>query len=200
MLSEFLKVHCCWVQLLSPLSEDLCLVSFRGFTHEIQREMAQMNMNHCFGSEIVGLGHKIIIPNLSRDGSYSMDMFERAGFCSLIAVPIMTYKIHGIMGAAYRDRKRFSDDFSQLLAVIANLLGMALNKCITKEQTMEPEDRLQRSNRHRTKVSKKGITREKDTMANEVVDINGTPQGEDRNKTFQIHVHKMGAFRKSHKT
>jgi transcriptional regulator with GAF, ATPase, and Fis domain len=193
-------VHCCWVQLVNPLSYDLHLVSFRGFTHEIQREMALMNMNHCFGREIVGLGHKIIIPNLSRDGSYGMGMFERAGFHSLIAVPIMTYKLHGMMGAAYRDRKRFSNDFSQLLAVIANLLGMALNKCIIKEKTIEPEDRLQRSNTPRTKVSKKETTQGEDTIAHEVVDINCTPQGEDRNETFQIHAHKMSAFRKSHKT
>lgn len=141
------------------------MVSFRGFTPEIQREMALMNMNHCFGREIVGLGHKIIITNLSRDGSYGMAMFERAGFCSLIAVPIMTYKLHGIMGAAYRDRKRFSNDFSQLLAVIANLLGMALNKCLLKEQTPEGEDSLQRSGAPLTKVSRKGTTQEKDTIA-----------------------------------
>jgi GAF domain-containing protein len=176
------------------------LVSSRGFTNEIQREMTLMNMNHYFGNEIVGLGHKIIIPNLSQDGSHGMAIFERAGFRSLIAVPIMTYKIHGTMGAAYRDRKRFSHDFPQLLVVIANLLGMALSKCMPEEQTIETEDRLQRNNTPRTKVSKKGTIQEKDTIANEVVDINCTPQNEDRNKIFQIHADKMSAFRKSHKT
>jgi len=199
-LSEFLEVHCCWIQLANPLNYDLRLVSFRGFTDEIQREMALMNMNHCFGREIVGLGHKVIIPNLSRDGSYGMSMFERAGFCSLIAVPIMTYKLHGIMGAAYRDKKRLSNDFSQLLAVIANLLGMALNKCILKEQTIESEDRLQSSNIFHTKVSKKETTQKKDTIANEIADINCTPQDEDTINTFQKHSDKMSAFRKLHKT
>jgi hypothetical protein len=162
--------------------------------------MALMNMNHCFGREIVGLGHKIIIPNLSRDGSYGMTMFEREGFCSLIAVPIMTYKLHGIMGTAYRDRKRFSNDFSQLLAVIANLLGMALNKCMPKEQTIEPEDRLQKSHAPGTKVSEKENTPAEGSTADEVVVINSTPQVEERNKAFQIHAHKMSDFRKSHKT
>jgi transcriptional regulator with GAF, ATPase, and Fis domain len=200
LLSEFLGVHCCWVQLLNPLSRNLRLVSSRGFTNEIQREMTIMNMNHRFSNEIVGLGHKIIIPNLSRDGRYGMAIFERAGFRSLIAVPIMTYKIHGTMGAAYRDRKRFSHDFSQLLAVIASLLGMALSKCTPEEQSIKTEDRIQRNDTPRTKVSQKGTIQEKDTIVNEVADINGTPQDEDRDKIFQIHADKMSAFRKSHKT
>ena len=63
-------------------------------------------MNHNLAREVVGLGNKVIITNISMNGSYSMAMFEKAGFYSLIAVPITTYKILGIMGAAYKSRKR----------------------------------------------------------------------------------------------
>jgi hypothetical protein len=79
-------------------SNKLPLAACRGFTTEMRREMASMDLKHRFGNEIAGLGHKIMISNLSQDGNYNIPVFEKEGFCSLIAVPIMTYRIHGVMG------------------------------------------------------------------------------------------------------
>jgi signal transduction protein with GAF and PtsI domain len=142
-LSEVLGLDCCWIQLVTLGSEKLPLIACRGFTPTMRREMASIDMGHRLSNEIIGLGHRVVIPNLNRDGRYDISLFKKAGFYSLIAVPIMTYRVHGIMGVAFRTRKRFDKDFSDLITVIANLIGMALNKSVlTKQITPKEKPKL----------------------------------------------------------
>lgn len=196
-LSETLGIDCSWIQLANPASNDLHLASFRNFTPEIHHEMAQMDMNHYFAKEVVGLRNTIMIPRLSKDSGYLMEVFRKAGFSSLIAVPITTYKVLGIMGAAYRKRKRFSNDFSELFIVIANLVGMALNKNTIIEHTIPSEDSRQSHSRLSMNTNNKGDTEEGISIIDEKVIINNN-HIEDRQEAFQKHAHKMGEFRKSH--
>jgi transcriptional regulator with GAF, ATPase, and Fis domain len=132
-------LDCCWVQLVTLGSKKLPLAASRGFTPAMRREMAAIDLEHRLSNEIIGLGHRVIIPNLSRDGRYDISFLKKAGFYSLIAVPIMTYRVHGMMGLAFRVRRRFDKDFTDLIAVIANLLGMALNKSALHKQIMPKE-------------------------------------------------------------
>ena len=90
--------------------------------------MTHMNKDHPLFREVLGLGNRIVIPNLCMDGAYGMSVFEKAGFCSLVAVPITTYKVLGILGAADGKKRRFSNDIAQLLSVIASLIGVSLTK------------------------------------------------------------------------
>jgi len=185
--------------LAKPVSNELNLVSSRNFTYEIHQEMDQMDMNHFFVQEVVGLGNRVIIPNLSMDGNYGMAMFEKAGFYSLIAVPITTHKILGIMGAAYKSRKRFSTDFPELLAVIANLIGMALNKNVVAENNIPPEYNLTSSSEFHMKTNSEAEAKEGRTVTDKKIGINCIRQVEDEHEAFQEHVRIMSAFRKSHK-
>ena len=198
-VTETIAKDCSWIQLAKPVSNELNLVSSRNFTHEIRHEMSQMDMNHYLVKEVVGLGNRVIIPNLSMDGSYGMAMFEKAGFYSLIAVPITTHKILGIMGAAYKSRKRFSNDFPQLLAVIANLIGMALNKNVIAENNKPPEDSLKSSSELNMKTNSKVEAEEGSAIIDQKAGINCIRQVEDEPEAFQEHIRNMSAFRKSHK-
>ncbi len=127
-VSRVLDVDCCWVQLITPSSNELSLSACCGFTSDMKHKMATMNLDHPIGKEVVGIGNTIIIPDLSRDGHFDISLFEEVGFRSLIAVPIVTYRGHGIMGMAYRATKRFSKDDSDLLIAVAGLIGMGCYK------------------------------------------------------------------------
>lgn len=198
-LSENLGVDCSWVQLTNTVSNELYLASSRNFTQEIRREMAQMDINHYLAQEVVGLGNKIVIPYLSMDGSYGMSVFEEAGFQSLIAVPITTYKVLGIMGAAYRIKRKLDNDFSELFAVIANLLGMALNKDTMTEHAIPPEDNRQSGGRLNNSTNKKAGTEEDCTIIDGNAGVNYTQHTEHGHEAFQEHVKNMDAFHKLHK-
>jgi transcriptional regulator with GAF, ATPase, and Fis domain len=200
-LSEVLNTDCCWVQLVKLSSGKLPLVSCRGLTADMQRKLASIDMEHRFSHEIVGLGHKIIINNLSRDGNYEMSLFEKAGFCSLIAVPIMTYRVHGILGMAYRARKKFGRDYADLIAVIASLIGMSLNKAILHRQSEE---------KHKPPDVTHAIPQEPDiknqgtqsvTTVSEDADTGVKPQSRKKKQSndFQDHVRRMRTFNNAHR-
>jgi hypothetical protein len=169
----------------------------------MRREMASMDLGHCFSNEIVGQGHKIIVNNLSKDGNYDIALFEKAGFRSLIAVPIMTYRIHGIMGVAYRVRKRFNRDFPELLTVIANLIGMSLNKSMLHKRTIEKEKQSGTGNPPPLESSMKNSDTQSVPIESEKAGDNSpVPQSETKqtSEEFQDHIHRMRTFKRSHKT
>ncbi len=167
----------------------------------MQREISSFGLEHSFNHEIVGLGHKIIIPNLSKDGNYGISLFEKAGFCSLVAVPIMTYRIHGVLGAAYKVRKRVGGDFSDLLAVIASLIGMSLNKSMLHKRTTVKEKPSGTGNPLPLELS--AISSDNKSTAVEPEEIVDTRMGHQidtkkNSEDFQEHIRKMKAFYRSH--
>ena len=152
-LSGILKADCCWVQIVNPGNDKLPLVASLGFTPEMKRDLGRLDRKHRFSHEIIGLGHRIIIPSLNRDGKYNIPFFRKSGFRSLVAVPIMTYRIHGILGAAYREKTKFSQDFTELLAVIANLIGMSLHHSLMHKQTLPKKPEAEASQEKRGPVT-----------------------------------------------
>jgi len=185
--------------LADPLSQELNLVSSRNFTQEIYRALSQMDINHYCVKEIVGLGNRVVIPNLTMDGRYGLAVFEEAGFSSLIAVPIVTYKVLGIMGAAYRSRKKFSNDFTQLIAVIASLVGMALNKDVIPEYAILPKDSAQSDSKPGMRTIANHDSEERIVLTGETVAINSIRLPENEQTAFRKHGKKMNTFRKLHK-
>jgi len=196
-ISENLKADCCWIHFAD--GESLSLASSRSFTQELRDRMVQLDMSHQYGKEVIGLANRIIITDLSMDndnGNYGLSAFEMAGFRSLIVVPIVTYRVLGAMGVAYRSKKDFSNDLPQLFAVIASLVGMALKR---SKENLPVEDMPQSVSEPDLYAYKNGDTVDSissDAGDNTLID---TPVTEDSSRAFQEHVHRMGAFRKAHK-
>lgn len=74
------------------------------------------------------MGNKIIVPDLNSDSLYAPASFRTAGFKWLVAVPLMTYRAHGLLGAASKNRKSLEKDTPDLIMVIAGLIANALSK------------------------------------------------------------------------
>lgn len=121
-----INVDCCWVQLVRSENRGLQLVAYRGFTPEMTREMELMSPGQTLSNHAV-MGLKVIIADLSRDGEYGLSSFGKAGLRSLVAVPMRTYRTHGVMGIASRGKKRFDTEVAELLVVIAGLVGASIN-------------------------------------------------------------------------
>ena len=200
-LSGVFKADCCWVQLANTGCDRLPLVASLGFTADMKREMNLLDRNHHFSHEVIGLGHKIVIPSLSRDGKYNIPVFKKSGFRSLLAVPIMTYRIHGILGMAFRSKMKFNKDFTQLCDVIANLIGMSLHKSTLNERQIqkrpaEPVD----YDGMKSGDSKTEEPSVKNSSENDIQSISKTTGGdENRVSVFYDHAISMRRFNESHK-
>lgn len=138
-VTQVLEVECCWVQTINARNRFLNLAAERGFNSAMQREMLSIDTGHRLSQQIVGLGNEIVIPDLSNDGRYGLDSFRAAGYKWLVAVPLMTYRVHGVLGIASRNKKRLSKETAQLVKVIAGLIGTALNKAGLSQIPALPE-------------------------------------------------------------
>jgi len=199
-LTEVLVLDCCWIQLISRGNDKLPLIASRGFSPEMYQEVASINLGHRFGHEIVGQGHSIIIPNLSQDGLYDIPIFEQSGFRSLIAVPIMTYRVHGIMGVAYRFRKKFGQDFTQLLLVIAKLIGMSLNKSLLYKKPPEKKKPAEKQLPVPEVISSDAQPEVAKTEKPVETEPSKRSRPKQSGQDFEAHVDKMRVFYKSHRS
>jgi transcriptional regulator with GAF, ATPase, and Fis domain len=224
-LMETLDIHCSWIQLSGQSGTNPYLASQRNFTEDILHDMTHMDKAHPLFLEVLGMGNRIVIPDLSLDGAYGMSAFEKAGFCSLVAVPITTYKVLGILGAADKKKRRFGNDIAQLLSTIASLVGVSLTKTGIAQKSLPEKNRSPMpSEPLETHVAP--VTEYDDVVFSEnvrPVDIEADPETEiehrsadnvitgrdatyhtgrgadGKTEAFIRHARKMGRFREQHK-
>jgi hypothetical protein len=128
-LSQVLNIECCWIQTIRDRKNQLLsLAADRGFSDKMRSEVASMDLTHDFCGQIIGAGHKIIIPDLNNDGAYGLPSFRAAGYKWLVAVPLMTYRAWGLLGTASKNKKLLEKDTADLIMVIAGLIANALSK------------------------------------------------------------------------
>ncbi len=200
-LSRVLGIECCWIQTFNDRKhKKLLLAAEYGFSPEMRLEIASMEMRHSFSEQIIGQGHKIIIPDLSNDGRYGLPSFRDTGFKWLVAVPLMTYRVHGILGTASRHRKRLQKDTADLIMVIASLIATSLSKAQLSHQTPAPPKPLT-APAQAVKEELKTTEKTPGTAINITVPANFPPSKNAKRAdgVFHSHARKMESFRKSHR-
>jgi signal transduction protein with GAF and PtsI domain len=191
-LVQVLEVECCWVQTINFTRKSLDLSARRGFNESMQKEMAAMDMGRNFTRQVVGLGDEIVIPNLAQDGRYGLASFRAAGYQWLIAAPLMTYRVHGVLGIASRKKKMLRKETADLVMVIAGLIGNALNKAELVQQSPPAEKPPRTENKERPKnAAVPPEERPPHTPADK-------PAEKPSDVGFHGHARKMKSFRKLH--
>jgi signal transduction protein with GAF and PtsI domain len=200
-LAQVLAVDCCWIQTISDRKhKKLQLAAERGFSPEMRQDIATMDMSSSFSEQIIGMGHKIIIPDLSNDGLYGLPSFRTTGYKWLVAVPLMTYRAHGILGIASRNRKLLKKDTAELIMVIAGLIATSLSKAHLSHQPSGTE-KPAAAHLQAVKEDLNPPEKKPETPVNITEPLN-PPQSKHAKRpdgAFNTHARKMESFRKSHR-
>ena len=183
-LSQVMEVECCWIQTIEGAHRP-SLAAERGLTPEMRAELAAMDTDRGFTGEVIGLGHRVIIPDISADGAHGLGSFREAGFKWLVAVPLMTYRVHGILGIASRKRKALRKETPELAMVIGGLIGAALNKSHLSQKTGR---------------EKRQVKSEEPKSQPQPEAVSTLPKQDEvqQDKPFQAHRRRMKSFHGSH--
>jgi len=199
-LVRVLGTECCWVQTIDGAGRSLQLAAERGFNSEMRREVSELDMARGFGRQVVGLASSIVIPDLSRDGRYGLRSFGTAGYRWLVAVPLMTYRVHGVLGVASRDKKRLRKETPDLALVIAGLIGTALNRAglsaVPAASEKQPQSAPAEASQNPASPDP-----EKPPVADILSVAEEIPPKKEQKPPeggFPGHAHKMSAFRRLH--
>ncbi len=217
-LLELLKVDCCWVQLLQSENGRLQLVACRGFTPDMKQEIDSLDFEHSLAHQVAVLGHEVSISDLSLNGEYGLSSFIEAGLYSLVVVPLMTYRIQGVMGIASSFKNRFPAGVGNLLIVIAGLVGTALSKVDLYQRELAREKQLSISAQLEaqyipnsseiieadsepefTATSADKVKQQSEGI-DDVMQEASRGQAKQTQDTFNEHSHKMKSFRRAHIT
>jgi len=215
-LLEFLKVDCCWIQLYQSGNHRLQLAGCRGFTQDMKQEIDSIDFKYSLTHQVATLGHEISVSDLSHDRKYRLSSFSKAGLCSVVAVPLVTYRIEGVMGIAFLSKKRLSAGVGKLLIVIAGLVGTALNKVYRYQWELAEKKQLSiNAQSEAQSIPNSGQIIEADS--NTEFAVNSTDKVKQQSEgidaairetsqeapkqtrnTFNEHTHKMKNFRRAH--
>ncbi|MBU2608519.1 MAG: GAF domain-containing protein [Chloroflexi bacterium] len=145
-LIEFLPVDCCWIQLLDEQSGQLNLLSHHGFTPEMKQELASMRLGQSLTGHVALSGKPLVIPDITTDTRYSLTSPTKAGMHSFAALPIGSEgRTRGVIGVASANDNQFTKEMIELLTVLGNHVGIALDKAKLYQQTKARVEESQQS-------------------------------------------------------
>ena len=167
----------------------------------MRRQLSSLDLGHDFSQHTVGAGNYLIIPDISVDGRYGLSSFRSAGYRWLVAAPLMTYRVHGVLGIASRHKKLLHKETADLVTVIAGLIGTALNRTGLSggpPAPDKPEPSPENESRPAPVVTANDIS-----SPAPLTTIPDSPPEEKTTKPaeadFQKHAHKMKSFRDLHR-
>jgi signal transduction protein with GAF and PtsI domain len=188
-LVQVFDLDCCWAQLIRLEDRRLHLVASRGFTPEMVRELDAEEEHTLSGQAVMGL--RVVIADLSRDGNYGLSSFAEAQLRSLVAVPMRTYRTHGVLGIASRSERRFDEEFAELLTVIAGFIGAAINTAQLTQIVLTDNDRRE------SRAEPDADNGAQDSPVTETV--SEPPPAIINTENFERHAQRMSTFYSSHK-
>jgi len=139
-LLNLLGVDYGWVQLVDSEDHKLRLVASRGVTTRMANIAGWADSHANLGEQVV-VGAKVVVPDLSLSSKDGLVSFALAGFRSLVAVPIRTYRTQGVIGMASSTKNHLSAETGELLMTIAGLVGATLNVAELGSITLDGEKR-----------------------------------------------------------
>jgi signal transduction protein with GAF and PtsI domain len=195
-LVRVLEVECCWVQTSDAGKKTLHLAAERGLSPEMRREITALDTVDGVAAQVVGAGSRVVVPDLSRDGRYGLASFRASGYRWLVVVPLMTYRVHGLLGVASRYKNRLRRDTADLVMVIAGLIGTALNRAGLSRRAAVPEKPEQPHAKEDRPAPAAPRQQAKPPTSHEPKEEKPVkpPEG-----AFPKHVHRMKDFRRHHR-
>ncbi|UCB43704.1 MAG: GAF domain-containing protein [Dehalococcoidales bacterium] len=214
-LLNLLKVDYGWVQLVDSEDHNLRLVASRGSTTEMTQLAGWADSHANLGEQVV-VGSKVVVPDLSRNGTDGLASFVLAGFCSLVAVPIRTYHTQGVIGVASNTRNYLNVETGKLLMTIASMVGATINvvelseiasdreKQRLMERYLQAEPGIDKDGSWSVLTTGQGLPMAEGNSTEYPHDagIKGPKTREDNagdGRTFGDHSRRMDSFRRTHR-
>ncbi|MEE9229637.1 MAG: GAF domain-containing sensor histidine kinase [Acidobacteriota bacterium] len=131
-------------------SGDLVQHAFRGLFVEAFREITRFKLNEGFPGVIAQAGKPIVVHDLHRDPRFLRKRVKEAGFRSFAGVPLRSKgRVVGVMGIACLQAGRLTSEDVNLLAVLGNQIGIAIENArlyaqLREMTTLEERQRIAR--------------------------------------------------------
>jgi len=213
-LVNLLRVDYGWVQMVGSEEHDLQLVTSRGSTAKMTQVVGWFDSHMSLGERVM-VGSKVVVPDLSRNSTDGLVSFALAGFRSLVAVPIRTYRTQGVIGVASSTKNHLRLETGELLMTIASMVNATLNVAELGSIALDGEKRRfieehleaelgidkDRSRSISTAGSESAMPDDNDIELPGEVVTEGSKAREDNAgdaRTFRDHSRSMSAFHKTH--
>ncbi len=119
-------------------SDSLDLISHRGFSDEFVKRMAKIKVGKGFIGRVAISGLSLVLNPTYYDPRFDPAILERDNLWSLCSVPVFARdQIKGVICVGSRSQQQAADEETQLFELIASQIGIAIDKALLYEKTVE---------------------------------------------------------------
>jgi diguanylate cyclase (GGDEF)-like protein/PAS domain S-box-containing protein len=119
-------------------SDCLDLISHRGFSDEFVKRMSRIKLGKGFIGRVAITGLSLVLNPTYYDPRFDPAILQRDNLWSLCSVPVFARdQIKGVVCVGSRSQQQASDEETQLFELIASQIGIAIDKALLYEKTVE---------------------------------------------------------------
>ena len=134
---DLMQVDAAWIYLLNPEKTELSLVTHRGYSDEFSR----VKVGYGISGKVVASMQSIQVEDVTKEASLPEAI--RRQMTSLVVVPLNAKgRVNGTLGVHSRSRRYFDADEVELLTVIGNEIGVAVDNAKLYENQIENAEKL----------------------------------------------------------
>ncbi|MGD8791163.1 MAG: PAS domain S-box protein [Anaerolineae bacterium] len=139
-LLEVIDIGGGWIQLLDDESEDLLMVSHRGFSPEMIEEARTIKLGESLTGRVAQSGQPIVLGKVSDDPRLKTDAVRREDLHFFAGIPIKSHEqVLGVLGVFSRRPRTLSSQKVQILTAVGHQLGIAIENVRLANKATENE-------------------------------------------------------------
>lgn len=135
-----MQVDAAWIYLLNRENNELVLAAHRGCSEEFNR----IKFGHGISGTVIGSGQPLLIEDVSRETSVPEALKQQIS--SVVVVPLIAQgKVNGTLGMNSRSQRYFEPGDVELLKIIGNQIGVAVENAGLYQKQLEVAEKLRMS-------------------------------------------------------
>jgi PAS domain S-box-containing protein len=132
---DVMQADVAWIFLLDEKSGELSLAAQRGSEEELSRGVDRLKLGEGFNGRVAQSGQPLFVEDASKDPRLTREVVSKFQLHSTLIVPISSKrKVNGTLCIAMRRHRRFEPEEVELLSVMGNQIGVAVENANLYQQ------------------------------------------------------------------
>jgi len=144
-VSSVMQVDGAWAFLLNEDAAELELAAYQGIPEEFARGVDKLKVGEGFSGRVARSGKPLFVDDVSQDSRLTREVVSKYGVQSMLVVPLTSKgKVNGTICIATYSHRFFQKEEIELLTVIGNQIGVAVENARLYQKQQEVAEQLRR--------------------------------------------------------
>jgi len=140
---DVMQVDIAWIYLLNEEADELVMSVYRGIPEEVANSLDRLKVGEGFNGRVAQTGEPMLVEDASQNSRLTKEVVRKYGIKSQLIVPLRCRnKVNGTLCVAVYSQRMFQQEEVELLTVIGNQIGVAIENAKLYKSQQEVAEQL----------------------------------------------------------